>query len=94
MTLSAPGTLLARLTLPTPAPVPTNLTVFRRGTNALGEQAATSGPYVERMSGVSTGRVRLTPGIYVLVPSTYNAVLGDWVVDVWADTQFSVEVVR
>ncbi|BEI82526.1 hypothetical protein CcaverHIS002_0303940 [Cutaneotrichosporon cavernicola] len=94
VTLSAPGTLLARLTLPNPAPVPVNLTVFRRGTGTLGEQVATSGPYVERVSGVSTGRVRLTPGIYVLVPSTYNAVLDDWAVDVWADTQFGVEVVR
>jgi hypothetical protein len=74
--------------------VPINLTVFRRGTNALGEQVATSGPYVERVCGVSTGRVRLTPGIYVLVPSTFNAVLGDWTVDVWADTQFSAEVAR
>ncbi|GMK56635.1 hypothetical protein CspeluHIS016_0304750 [Cutaneotrichosporon spelunceum] len=94
VTLSAPGTLLARLTLPNPAPVPVNLTVFRRGTGTLGEQVATSGPYVERVSGVSTGRVRLTPGIYVLVPSTYNAVLDDWVVNVWADRQFSAEVVQ
>ncbi|KLT45989.1 calpain-like protease palB/RIM13 [Cutaneotrichosporon oleaginosum] len=94
VTLSTPGTLLARLTLPTPAPVPINLTVFRRGTGTLGEQVATSGPYVERVCGVSTGKVRLTPGIYVLVPSTYNAVLEDWTVDVWADTQFSTEVVQ
>lgn len=94
VTIASPATLLARLTLPTPAPVPVNLTVFRRGTGTLGEQVATSGPYVERVSGVSTGRCRLGAGIYVLVPSTYNAVLGEWSVDVWSDVQFSVEVVR
>lgn len=90
---SAPATLQARLHLPTPGPIPINLTVFRRGVGSeLGEQVATSGPYVERMSGVSIGRTKLGPGVYVFVPSTYGTgELADWVLDVWADAAFSVD---
>ncbi|EKD04298.1 hypothetical protein A1Q2_01329 [Trichosporon asahii var. asahii CBS 8904] len=90
---STPATLQARLHLPTPGPIPINLTLFRRGVgNELGELVATSGPYVERMSGVSIGRTKLGPGVYVFVPSTYGTgELADWVLDVWADAAFSVD---
>lgn len=93
VTLSAPSNVIARLTLPTPMPVPINLTVFKRGTGAaLGDLVATSGPYVERVSGVSPGRHKAGAGVYVLVPSTYNATVAEWALEVWSDTPFSAEV--
>lgn len=74
--------------------MPVNLTVFRRTTGGgLGEQVATSGPYVEQISGVSTGRVKLDAGVYILVPSTYErGEQADWVLDMWADSSFSAEM--
>ncbi len=39
----------------------------------LGDQVATTGPYEEKICGVSTGRINLASGIYLMVVSTYSA---------------------
>jgi hypothetical protein len=95
LVLPAPTAVMARLYLPQPAPVPVNITLFRRAAsgNGIGEQVATSGPYVEATSGVALPRTRLPPGVYLLIPSTYErGMLGEWVLDVWGDKAFSAEV--
>ncbi|WVQ83588.1 hypothetical protein IAT38_005729 [Cryptococcus sp. DSM 104549] len=93
--LPKPGTLLARLYLPARSPAPINLTIFKRGPGgSLGEQAATTGPYSDALTGVSTGRVKLDAGLYVAVPSTYEKAKGEWVLKVWADVALSTEAVK
>lgn len=107
LVLSQPATLQARLALTVPGPVPVNLTIFKRvaggaegGTGSgagdapgLGEQVATSGPYVERVSGVGLPRTKVPAGVYLAVPSTYQGgVVGGWTMDVWANVAFSAEL--
>lgn len=59
----------------------------------LGEQVATSGPYVERVSGVGLPRTKVPAGVYLAVPSTYQGgVVGGWTMDVWANVAFSAEL--
>lgn len=95
ITLPTAAVLQARLYLPTPGNVPTNLTLFRRGTGGIGEQLATSGPYVEAVSGVAVSKTRLSPGVYLLIPSTYQrGVRNEWILDIWADKAFSAELKR
>ncbi|WWD16725.1 hypothetical protein CI109_101156 [Kwoniella shandongensis] len=92
--LPKPGYVLSRLYLPQPSPTPINLTMFKRGTKGtLGEQVATTGPYEDCLTGVSTGRVKLDSGIYVFVPSTYEGTKGEWVMKIWSDVAISAEVV-
>ncbi|WWC60071.1 uncharacterized protein I303_102634 [Kwoniella dejecticola CBS 10117] len=94
MILPAPGTILSRLFLPNPSVIPINLTIFRRGPGGnLGEQVSTSGPYIDTVSGVSTGKVKLDKGIYLLVPSSFEAVRTRWTVKVWSDITIAVESV-
>lgn len=93
VTVPVQASLQARLLLPDPAPIPVNLTLFKRGTGSeTKDMVATSGPYVERVSGVAISRVKVSPGVYVLVPSTYETgVQCEWSLDLWADASFSVE---
>lgn len=90
------ATIQARLLLPEPAPIPINLTLFTRATGALpGQMVATSGPYVERTSGVAIARTKVQAGVYLLVPSTYETgVEGEWSLELWADAALSVEVAK
>ena len=83
-----------RLHLPTPAPIPVNLTLFRRSTgSALGDQVATTGPYADNVSGVLIEKTKLEAGVYLAIPSGYQAgLLADWRLDVWADDPFSAEM--
>ena len=92
--------LRARLftVLPPSSPMPLNLTIFKRVSGGqLGDQVATSGPYSDTLSGVRVGRTKLGAGIYVLVPSAWEAAMGigqEWELRVWADRAFEVEVPR
>lgn len=83
----------ARLFLPTPSGIPINATVFKRGNGgSLGEQVATSGPYSEQTSGVKVPRTKLEPGIYIIVPSTYQrGMRADWRLNVWSDRPVELE---
>lgn len=95
LTLPAATSVMGRLYLPHPAPVPVNITLFRRavGATGIGEQVATSGPYTEATSGVALPRTKLSPGVYLLIPSTYEGGMeAAWVLDVWGDKAFSAEV--
>ncbi|WRT65480.1 uncharacterized protein IL334_002423 [Kwoniella shivajii] len=90
--LPKPGVISSRLCLPRPSPVPINMTIFRRGTGVkLGEQVSTTGPYSDALSGVSTGRVKLDSGIYILVPSSYGPIKTSWIMKIWSDVAISVE---
>ncbi|KAK8861370.1 hypothetical protein IAR55_002189 [Kwoniella newhampshirensis] len=89
------GTILSRLYLPQPSPTPINLTIFKRGLDGtLGEQIATTGPYADTLTGVCTRRVKLDSGIYVFVPSTYEASKSDWIMKIWSDVAISAELIR
>ncbi|WVQ73824.1 hypothetical protein IAR50_003405 [Cryptococcus sp. DSM 104548] len=89
------GAILSRLYLPTPIPLPINLTIFMRAEGgALGDQVATTGPYADALCGVSTGKVKLDAGIYFFVPSTYEQrSRGTWTLKVWSDIAISAELV-
>ncbi|KAL7419785.1 cysteine protease [Cryptotrichosporon argae] len=92
VTLAQPASLLARLHLPHPAPVPLNLSLFARGpAGAHGPLLATSGPYVDALPGVALPRTRLEPGVYLVVLSTYERWAGKYELDVWADGRFEIE---
>ena len=90
------GTIQARLHLPRALHLPINLTLFQRDTGGrLGSQLITSGPYDDRMSGVTLARTQVDSGLYALVPSAYDTSMwGDWVLDVWADVPLSTEIVQ
>lgn len=64
----------ARLQLVKPsASAALNLTIYRADDiGDFSRHVATSGPYDDALSGVSTPETTLQPGTYVLVPSTYN----------------------
>jgi calpain-7 len=89
--LPKPSTLICRLQLrhPPPPSTPLNLTMFRRAPSAqLGDQVTTSGPYSDALSGVTTGRVKLDAGIYMLVVSAWEAGMAkglEWEVRIWSD---------
>ncbi|WVQ94450.1 hypothetical protein IAU59_001529 [Kwoniella sp. CBS 9459] len=90
-----PAIVLSRLYLPSRSATPINLTIFRRAVGGgLGPQVSTTGPYVDTLSGVSTGRVKLDAGVYVFVPSSYEPVKVAWVLKVWSDTAITTEIVR
>jgi hypothetical protein len=96
VTISAPGVLCGRLYLPHPAPIPINITLFRRAPGGgIGEQVVTSGPYVDAVSGAALPRTRLDPGIYLAVPSTYETgTRAEWVLDLWDDKAFTASLAR
>ncbi|WWC68846.1 uncharacterized protein I206_102782 [Kwoniella pini CBS 10737] len=90
--LPTAGTILSRLFLPTTSAVPLNLTIFQRGTGGeLGEQVSTTGPYNDTISGVSTGKIKLNKGIYILVPSSFEGVRTKWIVKIWSDIPITVD---
>lgn len=93
ITVPSQASVQARLLLPRPSPIPINLTLFRRGAGSTpGDLVATSGPYVEQISGVSISRTKLAAGVYLLIPSTYETGMQcEWVLDVFADAAVSVE---
>lgn len=94
MVLSKPATIQSRLYLPTRSPVPINLTIFKRAQGgALGEQLVTTGPYSDSICGVSTGKMKLDSGVYLLVPSSYEKSKGGWVLKIWSDVALSAEIV-
>jgi hypothetical protein len=51
-----------------------NLTLFHLSSDSksIGKHIITSGPYSDTISGVVTPQVSLSPGTYLLVPSTYH----------------------
>ncbi|KAH8103263.1 hypothetical protein BXZ70DRAFT_888986, partial [Cristinia sonorae] len=49
-----------------------NVTLFQLSDNKLGQHLATSGPYSDAHSGVITPQLKLGPGKYAIVPSTYS----------------------
>lgn len=84
----------SRLYLPTRSPVPINLTIFERAQGgALGKQLVTTGPYSDSICGVSTGKMKLDSGVYLLVPSSYERSKGAWVLKIWSDAALSAEIV-
>jgi len=96
LVLPLAATVQARLYLPHPAPVPINVTVFKRAqAGGIGEQVATSGPYVEATSGVAVPRTKLAAGVYLVIPSTFESgMFAEWNLDVWADKTCTVELAR
>ncbi|OXB33391.1 calpain-like protease palB/RIM13 [Cryptococcus neoformans] len=92
--LSRPAVVQSRLYLPTRSPVPINLTIFERAQGgALGKQLVTTGPYSDSICGVSTGKMKLDSGVYLLVPSSYERSKGAWVLKIWSDVALSAEIV-
>nr|ODN98585.1 calpain-like protease palB/RIM13 [Cryptococcus depauperatus CBS 7855] len=86
---------VSRLYLPTPSPMPINMTIFKRTEGgALGQQVATTGPYSDSTCGVSTGKIRLDAGIYIAVLSTYEPSKNEWVLKLWSDVAFAAEMIR
>ncbi|KIR26024.1 calpain-like protease palB/RIM13 [Cryptococcus deuterogattii LA55] len=84
----------SRLYLPTRSPVPINLTIFKRAEGgALGEQLVTTGPYSDSICGVSTGKIKLDAGVYLLVPSSYERSKVGWVLKIWSDVPLSAEII-
>ena len=79
--------------MPEPLGHPINLTVFKRNTDgALGDQAATTGPYSDTLSGVCIAKTKLESGIYLFIPSTYDkGAEGAWILNVWSDVGLSAE---
>ncbi|OCH90567.1 cysteine proteinase [Obba rivulosa] len=66
--------VMMRLQLADSSPAtPLNVTLFRpTQATSLGLHAATSGPYSDAVCGVVTPQITLQPGVYVVIPSTYN----------------------
>lgn len=93
LTVPDPAEVILRLLLDQPARIPLNLTVFKRGPGGvLGDQVATTGPYAEKPCGVSTGRVHLSSGIYLVVLSTYSAgICADFQVMAYGTKAFELE---
>jgi hypothetical protein len=62
-----------RLQLMRPSTASLNITLFPSSSeDSLGTHIITSGPYSDAVSGVATPLVSVTPGKYLLIPSTYN----------------------
>jgi len=73
--LSSVTQLKMRLQLLQPSSsVSLNLTLFHLSSDSksIGKHIITSGPYSDTISGVVTPQVSLSPGTYLLVPSTYH----------------------